>query len=397
MLRGVDGFDLCDYGRVFLKYNRYADGFNQGNVVSGIGGGQAVQSFNSAFDPTGAQFVRQYDSQPVWGLHFDYMQAGGSGVVTPRAFEFYRITLAGALFFSLHQRNDGRFDMFGPGSALIGTTAIGITPNVNVNVQVLINFGTSGSVQVLFNDSNALGVVTSIPFNFGASLPDTHMWFWNGGFGPPGIQLDNYVVWDGQPGDSFGNAFPGPMSVTSLEPNTDDPSTLWTPSSGTTCVPMVNDFTNRFPGESPDGDFTTIAPSTLAAQGFLMKTSPCFGLVLGVAMNACARPLSAPQLLDFQVGIGGNIYVVGNATVSTPFFPRPGGVPPQLQNYQTYQVLVGNSPASGSNWNDAEINGASWGLGAGVSPNQLITAFYLEKVTSLRPQPFNCGGGNYSF
>src|SRR5580658_5685975 len=85
--------------------------------------------------------------------------------------------------------------------------------------------------------------------------PDT-LGFQMSGFGPPGIIIDNYIVWDGQPGDPFTGQY-GRQRILTSEPTADLQPSEWTPSTPGPSFAMVDDQPLTA-GGSPDGDATCL-------------------------------------------------------------------------------------------------------------------------------------------
>ena len=385
----VDGFDLVNYDEAFLKYNGYVDGFNQGAMIPGNGGGNALITFNSAFDPVGALFCKILGFVSTLGIHIDFKQSSG---VTWGVYDWYTVNFAdGSVCMKIHQRADGLMDFHGP-AGLIATTVVPLIVTAWSNLVILVTFGTTGGVQCFINGINAFSAASE-PCNFGSSLPDRAQFFWNAGFGPPGIAVDNYFLYDG-----LENV--GPCHVDGLIPISDSPATVWIPGAtspdtpGSTCASMVNDTFAR-PGGAPDGDYTYMSPVATGNQTFQMQRSPCYGVVLAVAMNACGRPIVgfSPQQFNFVL-----ILSLGLQSVGTGILVSIGAIDsnPELKDYQTVQTCLPLSPATEQTWLDAEITNGNFGVGS-IELNQRHTAFNLEKITSLTPQPFNCGGASYSY
>jgi hypothetical protein len=385
VLRFSDGFDMISgSGDVPIKYNGWLTGFFAGGILPGQGSPQALWMENSG-GGVGQSFDVVIGTQDTIGAHMDYQPTSPLFSI-----EWLIFKNGGApiLAFALNSVT-GQMKIFGPGGSLIGTTVYAFTAGVWANLQVLANFGTNGSVAIYVNGANALSQ-PSIPVNFGTLLPDRV------GFCAQGYILDNYVVWDGQPGDFFGNAMPGPMQIAPLPP-TADVATNWVPNvSGDTCTQMVNDLVGVASG-SPDGDLTVIFPGT-QNQMFTMTAAQCFGLVLGVTMNTVIRAFESFDSVDFLINGMGGSGVVGGATINFPSYVNdPGLGPNNIGLYQVYQITLGVSPNTGTQFTDAEINGDEWGFGCLPSYHLQVTQFYLEKITSLAGLPFNCGGGSYSF
>ncbi len=389
----IDGFDLVDYFRSFLKYiPGYSSQFDQGQMIAGNGGGQALNTFNSAFSANGVQYTKLLGTGvSTLGIHIDYQQGGGTVFA---GYDWYRLSIGSSDILTITQRTDGKLDFFGPGRARICTTVNPLVFGSWSNLIVLLSFGSTGSIRVLVNGVDALSPATQ-PFNSGAFFPTAASFMWKGGFGP-GISVDNYFLFDGLTN-------PGPCHVDSTLPFADSPATVWTPFVTSpdvvtpNCTPMVNDTAGRLTGGAPDGDYTYISPSAVNNQLFQMFQTRCYGLILGVALNVCGRPNTgfSPQEFGYVVQLSQGLQSVGAGQLL-----NVGAIAsdPHLTDYQTEQVVMPLSPATGTNWTDAEISNGAFGVAAvSGNLNLRVTAFNLEKITSLMPQPFNCGGSNYSY
>jgi len=251
MIRFVDGFDECTYQGAALKYKGYNASLNQGSMVTGRDGiGQAIELFNTAFGE--ANYVVPLDAQSTWGFNMDWQWSG-----TPlEEMEWYRISIGTTILLSLKARSDGTMDILGPlGTLLVntGSTSTGFAPGVWSTLELKVSFGTAGAVELRKN-----GVMAAMksPVNFGATLPDTHTVLRFEGFGPPGIIIDNLIIWDGQTraGDPFTD-FYGRQRILSIEPIADLQANEWQPSTPGSSYPMVDDDPST-PGSSPDGDLT---------------------------------------------------------------------------------------------------------------------------------------------
>lgn len=391
MIRFCDGFDLCTYTGAALKYNGYNATFNQGQMITGRDGlGQALWLFNTAFGE--ANYTVILDAQSTYGFNMDWQWSAGS----PSTREWYRIGYLGTTLLSLRYRPDGTMDILGPlGAVLVNTVATSttFTPGVYCTLELVAAFGTSGTVSLF---KNGVLAATKSGVNFGSVLPDRHTFRFQG-FGPPGIVLDNLIIWDGQSGDPFTGQY-GRQRILSIEPAADLQAGEWSPSVPGPSFAMVDDNPSSS-GGSPNGDINyLLALGTGPDAVFSMAKSDCSGLVLALAWNACARPdpTSANPLLDFVYIPALATLTVGNQRVAAVGHLNPDA-PFATIDYFTYQVISKTNPVSGSNWQDTEISDGAFGCGAVATPQVRMTAFYLEKIIDLTGKPFNCGGGPTSF
>lgn len=388
MIRFVDGFDVCEYNQVALKYEGYDQGFDQGFVTGGRdGAGNSMEILNTGFGEV--SYTKILDPQSRWGFHADVQFAGshfatvdwyliaavdpGTGAVVPIL--TLRILPSGLM--SIMQSATG---------VAIATTSTPITANAWHTIEFRCDF-PGQAVLKIDGTQAASGSVGS-----GVALPSRLTFRWQV-FGPPSIIVDNYVIFDGQ-GSSFTD-FLGRVRVTSLLP-TADVQTAWTPSAGAGAYAKVNDAFGT-PHGAPDGDWGYISPASAADQLFDVQPSPCFGLNFAVAANVCARPGSGDQSLSVICQLSRTRQVLGTVTF-TPVGQVNPNADAALTNYFTQQVIAEENPDTGDVWIDAQITNAWFGLRA-LTANQPIrvSAFYLEKVTSLAGLPYTCGGGSYAF
>lgn len=383
-LRGVDGFDCCDYQQADVKYNSYFGTFNQGNIVPGRRSGNALQILNTAFGES--NWTVALGSQNTWGIHMDVSFAGF------QAMEFFRISAGATTILALRTRPNGLIDIYARG-VLAMTASQALIAGVWNTLELRIDVGAVNRAELRYNGT----AVAAGGVNWGSPtlIPD-RVSFRFAGF-PPGYTIDNYVIWDGQTTDPYSD-FLGPVNVDTLLPVSDASAPgAWTPSSGTTLWQMVADH-QGISGGAPDGDLSYITPGPTYDALFALSASPCIGKVLAVALNACSRPIIGNQTLQFLFqGTGPERNLGTVLTKPAGTWGAPGsGIPVALVNYATYQVLAALNPDTAAGWIDQEINNGSWGVGAAGTP-QRVSAVYLEKLTSMTPQPYNCGSGNYSF
>jgi hypothetical protein len=389
-VRFYDGFDLCGFFPGALKYSGYNNGFNQGSLITGRDGlGQALWIENNAF---GEVIYRvDLDPQNVWGFNMDWQWSSGA----QPDMVWYTIGYLTTTLLSLQLRSDGSMSILGPSATeLVNTsqTSTAFQPGEWSTLELVATFGTSGSV-FLYKNGILAAHVTGV--NFGTTLP-TFLAFQQSGFGPPGQIIDNYVIFDGQPGAITGQY--GRVRVLSSEPTADLQGGEWMPSVPGPSFAMVDDGPST-PTGSPDGDDTyLLAQATGPDAVFAMQGTQCTGLILALAWNACMRPdpTTATPEVDMVYLPTLSTLVVGSVdVVATGAFTS---APVACDNYFTYQQVVEINPNTGTNWQDVDILNGSFGVGAAANPQVRLTAFYLEKLQDLTGKPFSgCGGGSYAY
>lgn len=391
MIRGSHGFDLCNYQGAALGFKGFHQTFNQGSIITGRDGiGGALFIENTAFGTV--DYLDIIDPQGTWGFNMDWQWSGGS----QPDMVWYTIGLTGSTLMSLKLRSDGTMDILGPTGSVLrntGSTSTGFTPGQWCTLELKAVFGTSGSVQ-LWKNGTLAATVSGV--NFGAVNPD-RMGFQMTGFGPPGLVIDNYLIWDGQSGDPFTGQY-GRQRILSIEPVEDLQAGEWQPSTPGPSFAMVDDFDGTA-GGSPDGDATYLkALGTGPDAVFEMATSPCQGLILSLIWNACLRPdpSTATPTVDLVFIPTLSTLVVGSKAVVAVGYLNTDAQPATI-DYFTYQQPVPLNPNTGQGWGDTDIANAAFGVGAAASPDVRLTSFYLEKVIDLTGKPFDCGGGTYAF
>lgn len=370
MIRFVDGFDFCSVVGSEYKYI-VPPSFKQVFMRDGRAGppSRCIEIANTAFGETDWTCNIPGAALSTAGFHMNLK-------IGPNRFMFCDWYVFGSVLAIRLLANGHLQFLHVPSGTILDTTAAPLVLDQWYTAECKVVFGTSGSAEMRLDQATVL----SVPhFNFGAVAnisSVTHRWQV---FGPPSLFVDDYVVWDGQPGNI--SDFIGPLRVTSLLP-IDDAFLSWVPSSGAVAYAMVNDNLGRA-GGSPDGSGTYITPAT-RAQLFDMQPPPCFGRNLAVVENIAMIPNGADRSVDGVVQLGAHLYTLGSPTTT-------GNV------YRTYQAISEMSPDTGDYWTDVEIANGWWGVRAPATDPTRVTAFYLEKVTSLSNLPYNCGGGNYAY
>lgn len=367
MLRLLDGFDIYSSGQVFQKYAAYSATFIQDTKVTGRDGeGEAYGIINTAFGE--ADFYSQFEAQGVWGFHADFQTNATVQV------DFYRwrsSALGGGVQCSLRLTAARHLAIVNRAGTVVATGASTITRNQWYTLECYATFGTGGRLDVYLDGA------LEVSATFATTAQPDQVGFRWAAFGER-LYWDNYAVYDGQPGQitaPFGRA-----RVTTLRPIA-DVQLVWTPNTGGSDWPLVDD---AFAIPSPDGDTTYMTPTGPGPQYFTLAASPCYGLVLGLGLNASARPAGAPFPLRF-------------ITFPLAAALTMADITPSTAAYRTYQAIAELNPATSDTWIDADISSAYWGLSTPAGGVPRVTAVNLEKLVSLEPLPYTCGGGPYSF
>lgn len=373
MLRLCDGFDIVSADRVRQKYSGYNSTFDQSFVSPGRDSQNCFIVLNTAFGE--ANYTAIFDRQGVWGLHADVRisRAGTSNNINSPVTIF---TIGDSLTTSFSVRLLPTLLLELRNAVTNGLIATSTAPLIYEQWHTIELRATCGGTAYIELHLDGATVAAGNTGLGGAGTPDRVTFRWQV-FGPPSISIDNYVIYDGQPGDQFSN-FTGRIRITSMLP-TADVSTSWTPSSGGSCFAMVNDAVGRA-GGAPDNDGTYITP-TAADQLFSVETPPCYGLIYALAVNVAARYQSSSAVTALaQLAAG----------------PRTLGTINAAAAYSIQQVFSAVDPDVGGAWRDAVIASGWFGLRSVVGGPR-VSALFLEKVVSLVPRPYDCGIGNYSY
>jgi hypothetical protein len=396
MLRRTHGFDLCDGNGAVLFFDSYEASFMQDSMVTGRDGlGQAIWLFNTAFGE--ADFLDELDPQPIWGFHMDYQMSGTVvGGASPEM-EFYRIyNDTGTPIMSLYQRGDGLMEIWNNGGSIaVSNILYPFVPGTWATLELYGTFSI-GSDNTIELRQNGVQIAKVTGVNWGiagtAEFPYIMGFRW-AGFGPPGIQVDNYIVYDGQvDGPQAIATFTGRVRITSLYPQS-ELQTAWLRNANVVNYPNVADRPDAGYSGVPDGNGTYIyPPPSEADQFFGIGRSPCYGLVLGLSVNFVAAPQDESYCTcDVLLQEQGTNYDLAEFDMDGP--SNDGEAP----GYSGYQVCLETSPATSTNFVDGEISSAFWGLGSTVGTDFLVTQFFLEKVVDLTGKPYTCGQASYAY
>lgn len=402
-LRFIDGFDWCDISQFHTKYLNYSTGTPQGQIVTGRqpptqpGGGRALDLTNSGF---GIQVYTQvFTSQPVWiiGMNLlidslSYSSFGGvifrweSGPTdgsgnNPLTQLTVAINPPGQLAFY----SGSGLGRNGNAGALIASTAFNVLKSTYQYLEIKVHFGLGGTIEVHLEDALVLKAI-GLNIGQGAHIQDPdRMSILLEHFGVAGYTIDDLYYADGS--GVRNNDFLGPCRVTFDLPGSDASIDQWNRNGGTSDFSRINeDVTHTVP--CPDGDTTYIEGQAGVIDRFGLNAMPCFGRILGAAANVTGRRSTlAGAALDLLVRP-----VPGNPLSESLI----GGTIALGPSYAGAQGMAEVNPFTANIWTDRDIDGGWWGVRS-LTGLARVTSLYIEKLTSLRPVPFDCGSSGASY
>lgn len=409
MLRFIDGFDYCDVAGARLKYDYRAPEGEQADMIDGTqppnrqGGGRALFLFSTIFEYS--RRTRIMDGQSKWIVGRNFRNRGDGA---PAGSFFYRWESRpsetdgsnSGTQLAVRTNADSKLEFYAGGAGtngdrgtLIATPDYVFVKDVDHYLEIVVTFGGSGTLDVYVDDvsiyhATGLNITNSThPGN-----PDRHSIWWQS-FGTAGQVIDNLYICDGQ-GDTFNDRL-GPCRVTIVSPIANVVHE-WLPTGAAANFQCVQDQilpdNSRLPvgaATMPDDDTTYVQASATALDMYENAKMPCYGLDLAVAWNVCARnPFSGAPTLDLVCRPKAN-------DIGTQLDVSGGN--PLTASYRMIQGIVTNNPGTSTNWRDKEIDNALWGFRRNGAGTVRVTQAFVEKLTSLRSVPYNCGQGSYSF
>ncbi|TAK97791.1 MAG: hypothetical protein EPO08_20725 [Rhodospirillaceae bacterium] len=414
MLRFVESFDWWGSatnpnlgalgGPSQLKYT-FTDPFSGFRAAPGRYGGNAGAMNIIISQPT---LTKQLDAQPQWAATFAFQPHNAFGLSGWGNGIFARLdasTAPGVPVLSVVIDNAGymRFYTGGNGGTNRGTLiatapwlfALDVWAAVDITVDI-----PGRRLECWVNDVQQLVVVGIVWAHGPAVYPDTWAWTWwpAGGNNNRGYVVDDFGLADGQ--GPLNNGRLGPCRAVLVLPNSDATEPQWTrhatAGGGAFLAPPTADYqciddANPSIGY-PDGDQSYIETAMAGAIDLFGVPGPnCFGRNLGLAANACLKAPGVPAPVD--------LICRADPTIAT--VTQIGGSVPAIlgAKYATQQRVSESSILRpGQVWTDGEIGNAWWGLRCPGPGFPRVTQFFLEKLTSTRVQPFDCGQiGSYSF
>lgn len=402
----IDGADYFDFPGADFKYLDYST-FGQGSVDAGRGGtpstgaGRSLTITNTAFGVYSRTKVVSSGNTKVWGFNFKI--TGGNGVGTS-IFQRWEsgasINVGGldpnsntqlSLFLVATSQTTGVIKLYTGGTGvnanpgtLIASPSQVFTKNVWYYIEFVVQFGAHGSIAMYVDDVDDVLAYSDTNINVGTVNPDRFTRRWQS-FGSEGYSIDNLYIDD--------STRRGPVRISAHFPSGDGLK-QWTPNSGTQHYPLVYDGTPGYStvlAAAPDFDTTYVqAAADGLADLYSISVDPCYGKILGLAANACARKVAGSAAdLDLIARVPDlTVFTLGSGSL-------PSGSPTPA--YVTLQAIVEASLFTGGTWTDRELLNTLWGVRASGPGTRRVTQFFLEKVVGLRGLPYDCGAQSYAY
>ncbi len=403
-LRFVDGFDYQDFPGADFKYGSFST-FGQGAIQAGRGGtpstgaGRSLFINNTAFGVYSRYKVLTAGNIWYWGFNFKIN--GGNGVGTS-IFQRWEsgasINVLGldpnsntqlSLFLVALDQTTAVIKLYTGGTGvnanpgtLIGSPSYVFTKDVWYYIEFAVQFGVHGGITMWVNDAQEY---QDLNLNIGFANPDRFTRRWQS-FGSEGYTIDDLYIDDSER--------LGPVRISAHFPSGDGTPKQWTPSAGGPHYPLVYDGTPGYGtvlSAAPDFDATYVQASAAGLTDlYTIGVDPCYGKILGLAANACARKASgsAPSIDLIAKTPDLVIHDLGSGSL-----PSGSPTPP----YFTNQAIVEASLYTGLTWTDRELLNTQWGVRSAGVGSPRVTQFFIEKVVGLRGLPYDCGAQSYAY
>jgi hypothetical protein len=388
MIRHIEGFDLFAFTASGVPYVINSGIFSQGAMLTGQHfAGQSWWIFNTASGE--ADYEKLLDSQPTWIINFWFRPLRQGSDPQPQIWAdsvFYRVSDSMGVLFDLRQRTDGTVDFRGAAATVLevlGPFPVGVWAALQIKL-------TAGAYTIRVNGAE---VATGVPLVW--RTPDRFMHRWQ--TGNPGLNLDNYVICDGQ--GSLNNDFlPYPWRVDSVYP-TATVLNEWTATGQSDALKCVYDRLGNPPPGSfgyPDGEKGYLEPTGVDQRAlFQLTESPCVGRVLGLALSVVAKPVTGSPTVRLVTLQDSGLTELAQPTLVTRAVSLPGL--PWLDDYFTYEGISETDPETGVYWTDGAINRAAWGVKSD-SVDAHVTQIFVQRVATTANLSYDCGAvGNYIF
>lgn len=404
-VRIIEGFDWSRNMVALARYLDYTNFLQVGDTAPAppvIGGGRSFSLMNTAFGV--AQYTRVVGTIPLWsiGFHIRFTDPFGGGPANNVVFFRLESLPSYAVFPSVDSRNDGvelalrtrtdgRIEVMRGGKgtnaepgSVIASPAFTFTQGSWYHVEFLVHFAPSGFLKMFVDD---VEVYSATSLNLGSTPPDRYSLRWES-FGTRQVAWDDLYVDDA--------TRHGPAKVTTSVPDGPGHAAEWSLTGAPTHWEAVDDYFN--PG-APSADFpdmTTYIDSTSALaqlDSFKMGAMPCYGRILAVATNASGWNPSGVNAPGIRFSVRARPSVATDTDLGLQLWPAPSTWSPLV----AVQAISPTDPATGTYWVDRHVSQAFWGYrAAGAGPSR-VTQVFLEKLVSLRDDPFNCGRSPYAF
>lgn len=372
----VDSASYCDDPGFGTKYAITTSGL-QSSILPGRYGGYCIFLFNTAFGSWRA--IKALPSRNTLRYHASFRAHTSGAALYPNS-RFGGFGVPGTKLLSWKIDSSQTLKLYTGGTGAnsnLGTlllTSVATFPfDQWRTIEIEATFGPSGTL-ALYVDDVLDSSLTNVLWATNSNANQFEQ-YWES-FGLQGIEWCDVVVSDDL--GTVNNQRLGPCQVVCDFPIADATVPQWIRNTDTSDANCVNEQNGALHG-APNFNFNYIDGPDGAIDLFTVATPRCFGRNLAVAANACA--------------VNGDVLMICRpAPSSTMLHPVGGSVSPGPA-YFTLQQIQELSYLSGTYWTDREIGQAWWGMESIAGPR--VTQFFLEKVTSLRPVPFSCGGGSY--
>lgn len=355
--------------------------FGQQNLVGGRFGGYALEYRNTGFGEKDVGHAIDHHNLFWWGAAY-YQYVSGDG--WPAGVEIFRLfsgsnPIGGpgsSRLLTLRTRADLKLDVLVTNSLIQrGPTTIAMNANTWYYLEVVYNVG--GTVQVYINDTLvAQGPVSDPQFPTGFVVRRES-------FNQSGINFDDMVFGDESGTDPNFATRIGPVKIKPWFMEKDD-QVNWTRNTGTTNSAAVAE---RYPTvPAPDGEASYVKATSggLIDLYDINQLRMCDGRILALTANLNAY---SPSGMD-----GGGLNVIARIDPTQNVNTTIGRLLSLTAAYKTYQSIVTASPKTHTYWTDGEIEDALWGLNSTFGSSR-VSAFWIEKIVSLRVLSFDCSGG----
>lgn len=375
MILFTDSVSYCDAPGFGSKYT--LSGSLQYAILAGRYGGYSLFAFNTGFGTWTATKV--LGSRQLWRVHQSFRAHTSGGGAPPNSI-FGRLESPSNHLLHWKIAPTGKITFYTGG---LGTNAspgsVIMTSNTSFpfdawhTIEIEAKFGSPGYLRLYVDDSLDVEINPLTWVN--PTYPDRFSHYWSS-LGLQGVQWCDLVISDDQ--GTRNTARLGPCNTVCGFPVADALS-QWFRNLEASDAAAVNEQNGALHG-APNFNYNYIDGGAGLVDLFTFAKPRCFGLNLAVAANACA--------------VNGTLELVVRPRPSSLAINTIGSSMSPGASYATLQAISEASPVSGTNWTDSDIGAAWWGV-RGVSATPRVTQHFLEKVTSLRPVPFTCGGGDY--
>jgi hypothetical protein len=419
VLRHVDGWDPYPQNENDQKQLKYPQSYitflQQGGFSPAPGPAgsssaldQGFFLFNTAFGE--ANFQRTFDQQPTWFYALDFQMAGVPAMAPYPVMEWCRFTQgakpSGVKLCSLTTTATGQmtvtfYDGTPSENPLVSfTTTATLAANQYTHLDFTATFTGSGSFILRFFSGGVPSIVlqnTGVGLGLLYPLPDTVTVVRWQGFGPPGVAIDNTVIWDAQNnGDGFTGLMPQQRVTTVVM--TEDLNANWSPF---LAAPTLNqDAVSPLRFNTPMSDYDYAIPNNgNAVQLFNAGAVPCYGLINAVALNVDAKAVPPIGSLPQITLLCRETVALNPMGVFSLLNLFPSSISSLVRGYWNFQAIAARSLQTGNVWQANNLSQIAWGMQAdpGNLPER-VSAVYLEVLTDVSGLSFTCGGpSNYSY